>query len=357
MFRFSFAAVFVLLFSVELLGQGATPYRRRPTGAVPDNGMSNSHLSRTTGEGLISAATVGEHQVSLPYCLVSLIYEAKVPAQQGGVLVDIQVREGQQVRTGDLIAKIDDRRAKMQQEVAAYKLDVAKEEAGNDIRVRYATAAAKVAEAEYYQGIDANRKVPGTVPQAEIRRLLLNHKKSVLEIEQAQITQRIAGKELSVSKAELDAAAQNLGEHSIKMPWMSRPEIDEQGNVIEQEKGAVDKTVRAQVVEIYVHAGEWVEPGTPVLHVVRMDRLRIEGFLNVKNVAPSQVVSQPVQIQVALAKNVVKTFRGKVSFVSPLVRAGGDYQVWAEVENQTDQRGLWILRPGLPAKMTIQLRQ
>ena len=38
---------------------------------------------------------------------------------------------------------------------------------------RAVPAAAAVAEAEYQQAVEANQRVPGTVPQAELRRLLL----------------------------------------------------------------------------------------------------------------------------------------------------------------------------------------
>ena len=46
---------------------------------------------------------------------------------------------------------------------------------------------------------------------------------------------------------------------------------------------------------------------------------------------------------------------GKIVFVSPLVQPGGEYLVWAEVENK-QENGHWLLRPGLTATMTIQLK-
>ena len=39
----------------------------------------------------------------------------------------------------------------------------------------------------------------------------------------------------------------------------------------------------------HFRAGEWVEPGNPCVRIVRLDRLRIEGFLNVKDFSPSEV--------------------------------------------------------------------
>jgi hypothetical protein len=47
-------------------------------------------------------------------------------------------------------------------------------------------------------------------------------------------------------------------------------------------------------------------------------------------------------------------FTGKIIYISPLVQAGGEYRVWAEVSNR-QENGQWLLRPGLNAEMTIQL--
>jgi len=271
--------------------------------------------------------------ITLDGCLVSLIEEAQVPAQQAGVLQEVAVEEGQQVKAGELLAKIDDIRAKMAFRVAGLEYEVAQEEAANDVHVRYATAAARVTEAEYLMNMEANRKVPGSVAQIEIQKLLLTHRRTVLEIEQARMNLRIAALKAKVSYAKVESAEENLQRHQITAP------------------------LDAEVVTLYRHAGEWVEPGDPVMHLVRMNRLRIEGFLDAAQTAPGEVAGQPVAVSVPLARGSVAKFTGKVVFVSPLVQAGGAYKVWAAVENQPEPRtGLWLLRPGLSAKMTIQLK-
>jgi len=276
-------------------------------------------------------ATVPAAQVTLPHCLVSLIEEVQVPAEEAGVLSGLAVKEGQQVKTEELLAKIDDVQAKMQVRVAGLKLAVAGEKAANDVSIRYSTAAAAVAAAEYQLNVEANQKVPGTVPKTEIRKLLLTWQRAALEIEQAEMTMRIDGLQAKVSEAEVEASQEILDRHSIKSP------------------------LDGVVVELYHHAGEWVKPGDPVMHVVRVDRLRVEGFLNASEVAPGEVDGQPVGVRVELARGRVEQFAGRIVFVSPLVQAGGEYQVWAEVENRQEGEH-WLLRPGLNAQMTIQSR-
>lgn len=82
-------------------------------------------------------AVAARSSVTLPGCLVSLIEEAEVPAQEAGKLESINVREGQQVAVGELLGQIDDGAAKIALEVANLQLAVAAEKAGNDINLRY----------------------------------------------------------------------------------------------------------------------------------------------------------------------------------------------------------------------------
>jgi macrolide-specific efflux system membrane fusion protein len=181
--------------------------------------------------------------------------------------------------------------------------------------------------------VEANQKVPGSVPKTEIRKLLLTWQRSVLEIEQAQMNMRIAALEAAVSQAEVEASQENLKRRKIISP------------------------LDAVVVEMYRNQGEWVQPGDPVMRIVRMNRLRIKGHLNAGKVAPAQADGQPVTVGVELAGGRREQFVGKVVFVDPIVESvTGEYQVWAEVDNRQDPSGHWVLRPGLEAKMAIQLK-
>jgi multidrug efflux pump subunit AcrA (membrane-fusion protein) len=269
--------------------------------------------------------------VTLPNCWLSLDEEVQVPAQEPGVLVKIPVHEGQQVVKGELLAQIDDLVPRMKQNVAEFKLKVAEKEAADDVAVRYASAAAKVAEAEYFQAVDANQKVTGTVPQAEVRRLLLKHREMVLSIEKAEKERVVAALQAQVSNAELQAAAADVEHRRLTAP------------------------LDAEVIELSRRVGEWVQAGDPVMRLLRLDRLRVEGLLTSKNYQLSDVKDRPVQVTVTLVGGKRQTFPGKIVFVNPLIRVGGEFQVRAEVENRKEN-GSWILTPGLSAEMTIQLK-
>src|SRR5437016_3919970 len=58
---------------------------------------------------LLNAAGPGTvENPTLSHCLVSLIQEAQIPAQEQGVIKSLNVREGQAVKKGEVIAQIDD---------------------------------------------------------------------------------------------------------------------------------------------------------------------------------------------------------------------------------------------------------
>lgn len=279
----------------------------------------------------VAAAPTAPPQITLNTCLVSLIQEARVPARQAGVLVELAVREGQTVAKDALLARIDDTQAQLGHKAASLNLRVALEQARDDVNVRYAVAALKVAQAELRRAEEANAAIEGTVPEAEMDRLRLTCEKLQLEIERARMDQRIAGLQSWVKDAEVQAAAETLRRHQITAPF------------------------DGVVVEIFPHVGEWLEPGTPVVYLIEVDRLRVEGFVDQETVGPGEIAGCDVEVVVSLERGRQERFSGKVVFVDPRLQAGKDYRVWAEVDNR-QENGAWLLRPGQKAQMTIFLK-
>ena len=105
-----------------------------------------------------------------------------------------------------------------------------------------------------------------------------------------------------------------------------------------------------QVVERYRTAGEWLNPGEPVLRIMRLDRLRVEGFVNADQFGV-ELLHRLVSVAVLLPGERQETFSGKIIFVSPEVEpVTSRVRIWAEVDNPQ-----LLLRPGVKASMTIQL--
>lgn len=283
---------------------------------------------------LAAAVAAAEGEPVLERCLVSLIQEAKVPAREAGVLEELLAREGDVVKRGDLIARIDDNQPQMERRKAKAEHDQAVAKAESDVDVRYAVAAEKVAQVEFEKAAESDRKVPGSVTRVELNRLQLNEQKSELQIEQAQLERKVAEMAAISKGVEVDAAENSIERRLIKSP------------------------LDGVVVQVFPHQGEWMQPGDPLARVVRTDMLRVEGYVDSARWSPEQVRDRPVTVEVPLAGGRREAFKGRIVFTSPIVESGGDYRVFAEVENrQAEGSQQWLLRAGQTATMTIHSLQ
>ncbi len=265
-------------------------------------------------------------------CLVSMLEEAQVPGREAGVLVSLEAKEGMQVKAGSMVGRIDDSEPTMEKRIKSKEFETAQESASNDVNVRYAKAATAVAKATYEKNADAARRVPGSVTEMDLLKYKLEWRKAELQIEQAEHEQKV-----NIYTAEAKKAAVDAAELSIQ-------------------RRQIDSPIDGVVVKLYKHVGEWVAPGDPVVRIVRVDRLRIEAFLNASDYPPQELDAKPVTVEVELARGRKEKFPGKVVFVSPIVEAGGEYRVLADVVNRSDD-GQWLLRPGQLATMTIRLQK
>ena len=277
-----------------------------------------------------------EGEPVLERCIVSLVEEAEVPAGEAGVLLELQIREGDVVSRGDLIARIDDSQPDFDRRKAVAEHAQAQAKAESDVDVRYAVAAEQVAKAEYDKANESNNRVPGSVTRVELDRLQLTWKRGELQIEQAQVERKLATMAVQSQEVDIAAAEDAINRRKILAP------------------------LDGVVVRVYPHLGEWMQPGDPLARVVRADRLRVEGFVDAARFDPDKVRDRPVTVEVTLADERVETFKGRIVFTSPIVESGGEYLVWAEVENRQLEAGHpeeWMLRPGQTVQMTIHSQQ
>lgn len=264
-------------------------------------------------------------------CLIMLIDEAQVAAQESGVLVEVTAMDGQQVEKDQPLAKVDDKLAILQRNVAKAELDVAEKESKNIIAVKYAEATAAVAYRECQRHREANAKIPNAIAQSDVDKALLALEEAKTYIDKALFDLDVKKYEVEVKKASVEASDEHILRRTVTAPW----------------SGAVDRVIR--------HEGDWVEPGDPILRLIRMDKLRVKCTLDGNLYNPSDVDGQPVTVTVNLARGAKAIFQGTVIGISPLVQADNHFQVWAEVINKKEERGYWILRDGMSANMDIEI--
>jgi multidrug resistance efflux pump len=254
--------------------------------------------------------------------VLKLVETIEVPAEETGVLAEVQAAEGQIVRQGDLLAQIDDADARLALSRAKIEYDVAQSNARDDVNVRFAKKAVDVARAELQRSQDSIAKYPKSISGSEMDRLKLVVEKNRLEVEQAEHEFDLANFTAKIKANDLQAAERKLARHRIV---------------------AVSAGVVSQV---HRHRGEWVRPGDPVLRVLRLDRLRAEGFLKSQDVSPD-LLGRTVKLAVDATGEPVRVVDGKITFVDPEIDpVNSQVRVWVEVAN-----GELKLRPGMRARL------
>ncbi len=254
-----------------------------------------------------SAVTVGR-------CYIKLIDEVTLAGGRTGILAFVEPREGDAVRKDQQVAGVVD-------DVAVATFNVAEKEATNDVEIRFAKAARDVAKAELDKAVFTNEKVSGTVPDIEVKKLELAHVRAGLQIEQAE-------NQFEINKLKRDEARENLKLFKILAPF----------------DGVVTRVYKAK--------GEAVREGDPILELSSTARVRVEGYVAIKdvwNIAQGSPVK--VQLEVPDADLEVErlVFEGKIVFLDVKVQpVDQTVRVWAEVANKDN-----VLRAGLTAKMTI----
>jgi macrolide-specific efflux system membrane fusion protein len=263
-------------------------------------------------------------EIEVPSALVKLIEEVGVPAREAGVLAVVDVREGRMVEQGDLLARIEDTEARIVEHRASADLEIARENAENDVNIRFAKKSVEVAKAELRRSEESLQKYPKSVSESEMDRLKLVVERSVLEVEQAEHEFKIAGFQRRIKENDHRAAEEKVNRHQILAP------------------------LSGVVVQVNRRRGEWVEPGEEVVRILRLDRLRAEGFLNARYLGPD-VESWRVRLTVDLPDEPGAEFPGKIVFVSPEIDpVNSQVNIWVEIDNEALR-----LRPGMRAKMTI----
>lgn len=252
--------------------------------------------------------------IHLTRCHIKLIDTAVLASDRPGIIAYVEPEEGDPVHAGQQVAGLRD-------EVAQAELAVAELEAKNDVEIRYAKKATEVAKAEHEVALEANRRVPKAVPEVEVNRLKLAAERSELQIERAEMDRDIAIEKRNEAEAQLKM-------YQIKA------------------------TFDGVVTRVHKHEGEAVRQGDPILEIKSTDRVRVEGYVNIRDiwrVKRGDRVQVHLDIPDADLEVEKRVFEGKIVF--PDVTAdpvNKTVMVWAEVANPDN-----ILRAGLPAVMTI----
>lgn len=274
---------------------------------------------------LPSPAAVGAAPPLEADALVTLSEQVEAPARSEGPLVELAVEEGQRVRLGETVARIDSRPSGMLADSARIELDKARHEAENDLPERLAEKKLALARQELGRVTDQVEQVGGVVSDSEVKRKQLAYDEAQLQLEHARRNRRAAA-------LEVEAAAARLRQAELAVEQCRVPSI-----------------LTGEVVQVLRRPGEWVRPGDSIVRLVRTDRLRVEAFLPLSAALQHKLAGAPAKVQVELGGE-SREFTGVVKYVHHDVSSHKDrVRVWAEVDNSHG-----LLRPGMKGRLTIE---
>ena len=243
---------------------------------------------------------------------------AILASAQSGVVGDVKVGEGDPVRPEDLVASLEDG-------VPQAQLDIATQEAANQIDIKYARKASKLAHLELEKSKDVNRVAPGAVTAMELEELKLAADRADLQIELANLQAKIKKSTKALREAELAA-------YRVKAPF-----------------GGV-------VTRVYKRKGEAVRQGDPILELANPKVLRAEAKVPLKDALRLRVGDR---IEVYLhVKNVripkeQRVLSGTLTFIDVSVnKVDSSVRIHAKVENPNQ-----YLRAGQSVRMLIFPKQ
>jgi multidrug efflux pump subunit AcrA (membrane-fusion protein) len=310
--------------------------------------------------------------------IVVAIESVDVPATQTGLIDRIHVREGDRVVAGDSIASLDDRDAQInesiaktqlevarrrvegdwQSEIAAAKLEaekqsaaqativasIAKTKASNDVRIQATQKSAEVAKVELDRAIQSRQRYVESVSKSEIDGLRLAHEKSLLEIEQAGVDHDL-DRMAALAEAKATVGHQkNLHRYSVELQQArGEQEIAAlEANLaaqrlelarLEIQQHRITSPIHGTVAERYKSKGDWITLGQPIVRVIRLDRLRAEGFVGLDQLSSLRLIDS-VQVSVRVDPETTVERTGKIVFISPEIDpVNNEIGFWVEFDN------------------------
>lgn len=277
-------------------------------------------------------------------------YEALISANGQGLLVELGLCEldengapvvgedgttnrrpllrGTQVRKGDVLGKQKDAELVEQKIVAEQELLVAEKEAAKELEVEVAVAAAQVAQASYKRADSLNKTMPGSISPEETQEKYYEYVRAMKSIDKAKFDLEVNQEKVKVAKARVNAADVAIEDRKLISP------ID----------GIIDDVMKNE--------GEWLREGDEILKIVRYDKVQINAAIPADRYAPETIADKKVVVEVKRPGGQPQKLEGKVVYVRQTVESG-HYYFYADVANQKNAAGYWLLSPG--ALVTVEI--
>jgi multidrug resistance efflux pump len=253
----------------------------------------------------------------------------EVAVQETGTILDLKVSENSMVTKGDLLGRLNSETIELEKQVAALQFQVAQAEALDDSDIRFAEMVVDETRIQY----DAYEQMGN---KGEASPLEVRQKKIAAEQAKVRLIQAKAARVQKELKAKLAQASYSVSQNKL-------------------DKLQIVSPVTGIVTRVDHRQGEWVSAGAAALHIVRMDELRVDFFIDLDQFEPSDLIGAKVEITPSMAATRSHTrFVGMISGYAPEVSSTRKVRMSATVQNLKTEKA-WSLLPGMNVSLQTHL--
>ena len=282
--------------------------------------------ARPAASGASGALPGSAVELRADNCLVKAIQSIRVPASAEGRITELMVTEGANVQAGDVLVLIDDTQTQLALQLRRAEERESELNALNDVNLRDAVNNEVLARAEAEAYKELRRE--GATPYWEMQKKIREADREKLRIE---LQQEVAKIQYLAKRTERELAEHELTRRQVVAPFA----------------GFIENRI-AQL-------GEWVQPGTPLLQLVQLDKLRVEGDIDalrypgqIARGTPAKVLIYANSRRSSDNSQGVVELDARIGFVSSEIDLNHRYRVWVEIENEQVGEE-WVYKPGMEA--------
>jgi HlyD family secretion protein len=262
-------------------------------------------------------------------------------------IVELPFNEGQWVKAGTLIAKVDDSDYRQQVTISEAALEVQKRQlaaAEQNLAAAKRTlesdaADLELAQLQFTRADDLMKKGAGTIEARDQTSAVL--KKANAAIERDRSLQLVAERQVNLAEANIRNADESLKLAKIVLGYTTLV-------------APFDGVITVRQAEL----GEIMVPGTPVITLADLDHVWLRAYINETDIGKIRLDQSAV---VTTDTYPGKRYQGRVSFISSAAeftpksvethaeRVTLVYRIKIDIENPTHE-----LVPGMPADATLQ---
>ena len=226
----------------------------------------------------------------------------KLSAEIGGEITDIYVEEGEKIKKGDLLAKIDDQKLKnnlnsaqtavQEAKIAVKKAEVSKEISENNLRE--SRAALNEAQSNYSQwksDYERDKKLyqKDAIAEAKFEQTKTQFEKAGAQLERMKAAAASAEKSVEIADLDIENSREKL----------KKAENELENARLKLKDTELRSPITAKVLRDFAEEGEFTGVGQPIFELAQPERLEVKVQVGMKDlnklkVGTKALISSPV---------------------------------------------------------------